>query len=140
MATSTSRRSARACGDACAKDQGSRVTNRDDLAEAFGAVTRGRTAADWVEALSAAEIPCGPIHTMDQVFADPQVKHLGMAEAVDHPRLGSLDVVAQPIRMSRSSGGVRGPAPDLGEQTEEILREFGFDARAVADLRAAQVV
>ncbi len=126
--------------DARFADQGSRVANRDALAEAIDAVTRGRTAADWVETLSAAEIPCGPIHTMDQVFADPQVKHLGMAEAVEHPRLGSFDVVAQPIRMSRSSGGVRGPAPDLGEQTEDILREFGFDARAIADLRAAKVV
>ena len=126
--------------DARFADQNARVTNRDALAEAIGAVTRGRTAADWVEALGAAEIPCGPIYTVDQVFADPQVKHLGMAEAVDHPRLGCFNLVAQPIRMSRSSGNVRGPAPDLGEQSDAILREFGFDAQAIADLRAARVV
>jgi crotonobetainyl-CoA:carnitine CoA-transferase CaiB-like acyl-CoA transferase len=117
-----------------------RRANRQALAEAIGAVTCLRTAADWVETLNGAEIPCGPVYTMDQVFADPQVAHLGMTESFDHPRLGPVDLVAQPIRMSRSSATVRGPAPDLGEQTDEILREFGFDAGAIAELREKKAV
>jgi crotonobetainyl-CoA:carnitine CoA-transferase CaiB-like acyl-CoA transferase len=121
-------------------DQPARSRNRHALAEAIAAVTREREAAHWVEALNAAEIACGPIYTMDQVFADPQVRHLGVAETVEHPRLGPVALVAQPIRMSRSQGHVRTPAPDLGAQTDAILRGLGLDARAVAELREKRVI
>jgi crotonobetainyl-CoA:carnitine CoA-transferase CaiB-like acyl-CoA transferase len=121
-------------------DPPARSRNRHALAEAIAAVTRQRTAAHWVEALNAVEIACGPVYTMDQVFSDPQVQHLGMAETVEHPRLGPIGLVAQPIRMSRSEGHVRTAAPDLGAQSEAILNAFGFDARAVADLREKRVI
>jgi crotonobetainyl-CoA:carnitine CoA-transferase CaiB-like acyl-CoA transferase len=121
-------------------DRPARALNRDALTEAIGAVTRGRTAAEWIEALNAAEIPCGPIYAMDQVFADPQVHHLGMAETVDHPRLGPIGLVAQPIRMSRSTATLREAAPDLGAQTDMVLRDYGFDAGEIAMLREKRVV
>ncbi|MCJ2065843.1 CoA transferase [Methylobacterium sp. J-088] len=121
-------------------DQPARSRNRHDLAEAITAVTRTRTAAHWVEALNAAEIACGPVYTMDQVFSDPQVQHLGMAETVEHQRLGPIGLIAQPIRMSRSEGHVRTAAPDLGAQSDTILHAFGFDAQAVADLREKRVI
>jgi formyl-CoA transferase len=121
-------------------DQSSRCHNRDLLTEEINSVTRQHTTAYWVEALNVAEVACGPIYTIDEVFADPQVLQLGMTEPVDHPRLGPVSLVAQPVRMSRSTGTVRTPAPDLGEHTEDILREFGFDAQALADLRAKHVI
>jgi crotonobetainyl-CoA:carnitine CoA-transferase CaiB-like acyl-CoA transferase len=121
-------------------DQPARSRNRHALADAIAAVTRTRNAAHWVEVLNDAEIACGPVYAMDQVFADPQVQHLGMEETVEHPRLGSVALVAQPIRMSRSRGHVRTAAPDLGAQSEAILHAFGFDARAVAALREKRVI
>jgi crotonobetainyl-CoA:carnitine CoA-transferase CaiB-like acyl-CoA transferase len=126
--------------DARFTDPRTRAANRAALTELIGAVTRTRSAAHWVEVLNAAEIPCGPIYAVDQVFADPQVRHLGMAERVEHPRLGPIGLVAQPIRMSRSQGAVRTAAPDLGAETEAILSEAGFDAASIARLRADAVI
>ena len=79
-----------------------RSANRAALNEHIAAVTRGDTSANWVERLNAAEVPCGPIYSMDEVFADPQVKHLGVAQAVDHPELGRVELVGQAARLSRT--------------------------------------
>jgi formyl-CoA transferase len=87
-------------------------------------------------------VPCGPVYTIDQVFADPQVEHLEMARPMDHPRLGELQVVGQAINMTRTPepARMRIPTPDLGEHTDEILAELGFGHNAVAELRAAGVI
>ena len=117
-----------------------RLENRDALNEAITAVTRNRSSADWIEALNRAGVPCGPINTMDQVFADPQVRHLGMTRTVPHRVLGDVEVVGQPIELSRTPWSVRSATPELGEHTDAVLSELGYDAAEVAALRAAKVV
>src|SRR6267143_916366 len=88
-----------------------------------------------------ATVPCGPINTIDQVFADPQVKHLGIRRPVDHPKLGTFDIVGQPIHMSAHPQPERlRPTPDQGEHTDEVLRQLGYDAAAIAGLRGKGVV
>ena len=117
-----------------------RLENRDALNEAITAVTRNRSSAEWIEALNRAGVPCGPIYTMDQVFADPQVRHLGMTRTVPHKVLGDVEVVGQPIELSRTPWSVRSATPELGEHTDAVLSELGYDAAEVAALRVAKVV
>ena len=95
----------------------------------------------WVELLTKAGVPCGPINTIDQTFADPQVQHLGIAEPVSHPTLGPQKVVGQPIHMSGypQPDELR-PTPDQGQHTEAVLGELGYDAKAIAGLRDCGVV
>ncbi len=117
-----------------------RSTNRAALNERIAAVTRTDTSAAWVERLNAADIPCGPINAMDAVFADPQVRHLGMAQPVEHPELGRVELVGQAVKLSRTPAELKTATPGLGEHTDAILDELGYDAGRIADLRARGVV
>ncbi|HYZ31673.1 MAG TPA: CoA transferase, partial [Crenalkalicoccus sp.] len=97
------------------------------------------TSSSWIARLNAAGVPAGPVYTMDAVFADPQVKHLGLAWTVPHPKLGAIDLVRPPMRLS----GVeppRRPTPERGEHTEEVLAEFGVTPEQVAELREAGAI
>jgi crotonobetainyl-CoA:carnitine CoA-transferase CaiB-like acyl-CoA transferase len=87
-------------------------------------------------------VPCGPVYTIDQTFADPQVVHLEMARPMDHKRLGELQVVGQAINMTRTPepARMRIPTPDLGEHNDEILRELGYNQADISDLRAAGAI
>ena len=118
-----------------------RATNRQALIAHLNEIMRRHTNAYWVELLTKAGVPCGPINTIDQTFADPQVGHLGIAKPVTHPKLGLQKVVGQPIHLSRypQPDELR-PTPDQGEHTDAILREFGYDAPAIAELRKRGVV
>ncbi len=117
-----------------------RSTNRKALNAEIEAVTRTRASADWIDALNAAGVPCGPIYSMDQVFADPQVKHLGMSREVQHPTRGTVGLVGQAISMSRSKWEVRNTTPEQGEHTTAILQELGLDDAAITKLREKKVV
>ncbi len=117
-----------------------RSKNRAGLNEAIGAVTRHRNSADWIDALNEAGVPCGPIYKMNEVFADPQVKHLGITRKVAHPVLGEVEVIGQPITLSRSQWEIRSATPEPGAETEAILGGLGYDAAAIADLRRRKVV
>ena len=118
-----------------------RSKNRKALNERIGEITRKRPAAYWVELMNEVGVPCGPIYTIDQVFADPQVQHLEMARPVKHPKLGPIKVVGQAINMTRTAEPAElRPTPDLGEHSEEVLRELGYNDAAIADLRAREVV
>ena len=97
------------------------------------------TSANWVSRFNAEGVPCGPVYSMDQVFADEQVKHLGLAFPVRHPQLGEINLVRSPIQMP----GVeppRRPTPGRGEHTDTVLAEFGFSVGEVAALRAARAI
>ena len=118
-----------------------RSRHRVALNERIAAVTRGKPSMHWVTLLNDAGVPCGSINTVDQTFAEPQVKHLGIAKRVRHPKLGSIEVVGQPITLSKAPQPQEyRPTPDLGQQTDEVLAGLGYDAAAIAGLRAHGVV
>jgi crotonobetainyl-CoA:carnitine CoA-transferase CaiB-like acyl-CoA transferase len=118
-----------------------RSKNRKALNEKLGEITKQRPAAYWIELMNEVGVPCGPINTIDKVFADPQVQHLEMARPVEHPKLGALKVVGQAINMTRTPEPAQlRPTPDLGEHTDAVLRELGYSEAAIADLHARDVV
>ena len=82
--------------------------------------------ANWLALLSARGIPCGPINSFAEAFADPQVQARQMVVTADHPVLGTTRVTGSPIKMSQTPPAVRGRAPLLGEHTAQVLREAGF--------------
>ena len=117
-----------------------RSSNRTALADEINAVLATRPSLEWVESLNAAGVPCGPIHAMDEVFADAQVRHLNAAVAVEHPTLGTLTILNQAIKLSRTPGAVVTATPERGEHSDEILREIGLSATEVAELRESGVI
>jgi crotonobetainyl-CoA:carnitine CoA-transferase CaiB-like acyl-CoA transferase len=118
-----------------------RAKNRPALNAHLDEIIRGHPNAYWVELLNKVGVPCGPINTIDETFADPQVQHLGIAKPVSHPKLGPQKVVGQPIHLSGypQPDELR-PTPDQGEHTDAVLRDLGYDAAAIAGLRQRRVV
>ncbi|MDI3469220.1 MAG: hypothetical protein OJF62_001283 [Pseudolabrys sp.] len=117
-----------------------RSQNRDKLNADIDKATGTKTSAQWVDIFNKAGVPCGPINSIDQVFADPQVKHLGMAKESHRSDGSRLGLVGQPFTLSRTPSSIAVRPPDLGEQTDEILSEFGFSAAEIKALRDNKVV
>src|SRR6266699_1044626 len=117
-----------------------RSKNRAALNAAIAEKTRTRPSREWIDILNVAGVPCGPIYKMNEVFEDPQVRHLGMAADVRHPKLGDIQVVNQPVELSRTPSHIRYATPERGEHTDEVLRALDFDDQAIAGLRARKIV
>lgn len=117
-----------------------RSLHRDALNAEIEAITRTRTSREWIEAFNEAGVPAGYIYAIDEVFADPQVKHLGMAAPARHPKLGDIELVAQPVKLSGAQFAVRSATPELGEHTDEILADAGYSAAEIDALRDAGAV
>jgi formyl-CoA transferase len=122
------------------KTAGSRSTHRDALNAELEATTRTNTTKHWVDALNEAGVPCGPIYKVDEMFADPQVQHLGIATKLNGGNKGEVAYVGQPIGLSRTPFSIVSHPPGLGEHTDEILAEMGYDKATIADLKSRQVV
>jgi crotonobetainyl-CoA:carnitine CoA-transferase CaiB-like acyl-CoA transferase len=109
-----------------------RVAHRDALIAQLEEIFATRTTAEWARVLEAAGVPAGPIYRMADLFADPQVRHRGMVVEVDHPRAGRIRQTGVPVKLSETPGRVAAPPPVLGQHTDAILRECGFDDAAIA--------
>jgi len=118
------------------------VQNRARVNAAVGEAFKKRSTAEWTERLLKAGVPCGPIYSVDQMFADPQVQHLGIARTLHHPELGDVRVVGLPMNFSRypRQDGPLTPAPHQGDQTDTILGGLGYSAEQIAELRTRFVV
>ncbi|WP_372095019.1 CaiB/BaiF CoA transferase family protein [Tistrella mobilis] len=118
-----------------------RVANRAALVPLVAGAVATRTTDDWIAALESKAVPCGPINTLDRVFADPQVQARGLARQIVHPALGSVPTVANPLNLSATPVDYARAAPRLGADTDETLgRLLGLDADALADLRKKGVI
>lgn len=116
-----------------------RTKYRAEINAAISEVTRQKPATHWVEVFEAAGIPAGPINTIDKVFADPQVQHLGIAAPVDSPLFGETRMVASPLNFEGLPRGIRYAAPEPGAHTDEVLAWLGCSREEVERLGAAGV-
>ncbi len=117
-----------------------RVRHRAVLVPLLAAWMKTRTRADWLAALEAAKVPCGPINDLADVFADPQVEARGMTVTMPHPLAGEVRLVANPIKLSATPVQYRRPPPLLGEHTDAVLSDIGLAPQEIARLRAQGVV
>ena len=117
-----------------------RSKNRDALTAEIDRYLASATSLDWVEHFNAAGVPCGPIYSIDQMFADPQVQHLGIAQGVTKKDKSKMQLIGQPMLLSRTPSRLAARPPELGEHTNAILKEFGFSKKDIAALHKAKAV
>ena len=117
-----------------------RVKNRGAINQAIEARLRANTSAHWIAVLNAAGVPCGRVMNLAEVFADPQVREQEMVVTVDHPGYGPVEMLGFPLKFSGNPCRVRRPAPMLGADTDDVLREAGLSQAMIDNLRAKGVV
>jgi crotonobetainyl-CoA:carnitine CoA-transferase CaiB-like acyl-CoA transferase len=117
-----------------------RVENRAKLWSVLRPIFAAKTSAEWLDILEQNGVPAGPIYKVDEMFDDPQVRHLGIAQSVNHPVRGDVQLVGQPLIMSRTPAALVAASPDAGEHTDEVLSELGLTEAEIADLRAAGAI
>lgn len=105
-----------------------RYENRDEFNAQIDAITATRSSQEWTSLFNEASVPCGPINSIDETFDDAQVKHLGMAHPVEHPTLGRINLLGQPVILSDAPFEIHSPAPEPGQHTAEVLAEFGISS------------
>jgi crotonobetainyl-CoA:carnitine CoA-transferase CaiB-like acyl-CoA transferase len=117
-----------------------RTRNRPAIKALLQPIFLARTSAEWLAALEAEGVPAGPIYRVDEVFADPQVGHVGIATPLHDPERGDIRVVGQPIGLSRTPAGVICSVPEQGEHTRTILGEIGYSDDEIAFLRERNII
>src|SRR5919109_5214866 len=117
-----------------------RIENYDALVEQLAPIFRTGHREDWLRRLQENDVPAAPLNTLDEVFADPQVKTYGFPIKIEHPKMGNIKLVGNAVDMSRTPPGIDRPPPMLGEHTEEILASLGYDAGKISVLRERGVI
>lgn len=119
----------------------SRVTHRDELLPTLKKIFAQKSREEWLKLLIGARLPVGPVYSMEEMFADPQVLHRQMLVETAHPRAGKITQIGIPMKFSQTKPEIRLPPPVLGEHTDEILGKLlGYDVKRVAELRAQGVI
>ena len=127
--------------DARFKTNRGRVENRAELIPQLKRLTIERNTADWIATLEAISVPCGPINSLADVFADPQVQARGLKVTMPHPAAGSVSLVASPMRLSATPVEYRNPPPLLGEHTRQVLSEtLGIDTAKIEKLSSDGII
>ena len=126
--------------DARFKTVPDRSKHRKAMNEELDRACAVKTTAEWIDILNEAGVPCGPIYNVKEVYADPHVQHLGLAVEVKSPTLGEITIQNVPVTLSRTPAQVRTAAPDMGEHTDEVLREAGYTPEEIAGFRKDEVV
>jgi formyl-CoA transferase len=117
-----------------------RAKNRKALNQVMTDSLAAKTSSEWVAIFNKAGVPCGPIYRMDEVFADPQVQHLQVRAEVAHRELGTLGLINQPVKLSRTPAKLVAASPERGEHTEEVLLDLGFSPDDVKKLKSEGIV
>jgi formyl-CoA transferase len=122
------------------KENPDRLARRDQLNAEIEAITITRSSREWIDMLAAEGVPCGEIYRIDEMFEDPQVRHLGIATAADTVPFGQTRLVGQPVELARTPSKITQPPPERGQHTDEILRDLGYSDSEIAGLRGRQVI
>ncbi len=122
------------------KDAKNRLKNRDYLNSLIEELTVTKSSNEWVEKLEKVGVPCGPINSIDKVFDDPQVKHLGIAQSVNTIPFGETKLVGQPFNLSRTPSSLKQRPPEKGEQNSDVLNELGFSDKELNDLKNQNII
>ena len=117
-----------------------RTAKSTELAPILEPLIRQKTTADWETLLMDHGVPCGAVGDWTSFFNDPQVAAMEMSQLTEHPKIGPARVTGVPINFEKTPGTIRRPAPMLGEHTDEVLKELGYEDQMIADLRAARVI
>ncbi len=122
------------------KDAKNRLKNRDYLNSLIEELTVTKSSNEWVEKLEKVGVPCGRINSIDKVFEDPQVKHLGIAQSVDTIPFGETQLVGQPFNLSRTPSSLKQRPPEKGEQNSDVLSELGFSDKELNDFKNQEII
>ena len=122
------------------KDAKNRLKNRDYLNSLIEELTVTKSSNEWVEKLEKVGVPCGPINSIDKVFEDPQVKHLGIAQSLDTIPFGETELVGQPFNLSRTPSSLKQRPPEKGEQNSDVLSELGFSDKELNDFKNQEII
>ncbi|MFL2819283.1 MAG: CaiB/BaiF CoA transferase family protein [Candidatus Puniceispirillales bacterium] len=122
------------------KNAKERLKNRDYLNKLIEELTISKTSDEWVEKLEKVGVPCGPINSIDKVFNDPQVKHLGIAQSIETIPFGQTELVSQPFNLSRSPSIMKQRPPEKGEHNEDVLLDLGFSNEELNGFKSKKII